>query len=160
LLRDKLRIGVCGVGSIGVRHARLLSKRQNVDLFLCDAAISSLDQVLQLPNVVGTTDSFDELLGWDLQGLVIATPEQRHVEQAISASQKGVPILLEKPVAENAQDALTLFNVVRDARARVLVGYVLRFADSMRLAKSLLKERLIGTPLSFQIMTGAYDTLS
>lgn len=160
MLRDRLRIGVCGIGSIGFRHARLLSERQNVDLFMCDVAISSLDQVPHLPNVLGTTDSFDELLDWDLDGLVIATPEHMHVEQAIAASQKSVPVLLEKPVAENAQDALTLFNVVRDTGTRVLVGYVLRYADSMRLSKSLLKEGLVGTPVSFQIMTGAYETLS
>jgi predicted dehydrogenase len=160
LLRDQLRIGVCGIGSIGFRHARLLSQKPNVDLFLCDVAISSFDQVRNLPNALGTTNSLDELLAWDLDGLVIATPEHLHVEQAIAASLKGLPVLLEKPAAENAQNGLTLFNVVRDTGTRVLVGYVLRYAESMRLSKSLLTDGLVGTPLSFQIMTGAYDTLS
>jgi D-apiose dehydrogenase len=137
-----------------------LSQRKDLDLFLCDVSISCLERAKHLPNVLGSTDSFEKLLAFELDGLVVSTPEDLHVTQGIAACQYGVPLLIEKPVAENSEQALQLLNVVKNTGCKVLVGYLLRYAECMRLSKTLLDEGLIGTPLSFQIMLGAYETLS
>lgn len=51
LKNQRFRIGICGVGSIGFRHARLLSYRPDVDLYLCDSASAQLDAALGLRSV-------------------------------------------------------------------------------------------------------------
>lgn len=156
----RVQIGVCGVGSIGLRHAKVLARRGDVDLYLCDSEPSRLESAKNLRGLRETTDSFERIFDWELDGLVVATPEAFHVQQGIEACRRRIPILLEKPVAENAQQGQALFATAKEASAKVLVGYLLRYASFMRLAKSLLEQGLIGTPVSFQVMLGSYETLA
>jgi D-apiose dehydrogenase len=159
LRQGRLRIGVCGVGSIGWRHARLLSRRRDVDLFLCDPVASHLEAAKNLDGLCKSTDRFDKMLDFDLDGVVIATPEAMHVEQGIQACRRGVTILLEKPAAENAQQGQALYDIARETGTKILVGYLMRYMGLMRKAKRLIEEGVIGTPLSFQVLLGSYDTL-
>ncbi len=156
---EELRIGVCGIGSIGFRHARLLSRRSDVKLYLCDRNPTYLEEARSLAHVAETTEEFDKLLDIRLDGLVISTPDQFHVPQAQAACQKGIPVLLEKPVAETAHQGSVLRKYSRGPCARILVGYALRHNAVFLKAKELFDAELIGTPVSFSVMLGAYDTL-
>ena len=41
------------------------------------------------------------MINWPLDVLVVATPDRFHIEQTLAASKKGIPVLLEKPIAED-----------------------------------------------------------
>ncbi len=155
----KLRIGVCGIGSIGFRHARLLSQRDDAALFLCDAVEAHLQAAHGLPNLEKATESFEELLESDLDGLVIATPDHLHIRLAEAACRRGVAVLVEKPVAENTRQGEILNQVISETNAKVLVGYPLRHNQIFLKAKALIDDGLIGDPVSFHIMLGSYNTL-
>jgi predicted dehydrogenase len=159
LTKGRLKIGVVGVGSIGFRHARLLSYRPDIELYLCDPVPQNLQSALALSSVAKSTDDFADLLKYPLDGLVVATPDRFHVEQTEAACRQGIPVLLEKPVAENTLQGFQLLKAIREMGAVVLVGYVLRHAECLNVAKSLLDQGSIGSPVSFQVMLGAYDTL-
>jgi predicted dehydrogenase len=159
LKHQRLHIGVCGIGSIGFRHARLLSDRPDVDLYVCDPVSKHVDAALALRSVRDTTDSFEAMLELPLDGIILATPDTVHVEQGVAACRKGIPVLLEKPVAENMTQGCKLLEAVRDTGTAVLIGYVLRYAECMNLTKRFLAEGRIGTPVSFQILLGSYETL-
>lgn len=154
-----LKIGVAGIGSIGFRHARLLSYQPDVELYVCDPVPQNLQAALALNSVVKSADSFADLLRWPLDGLVVATPDRFHVEQTVAACRQGIPVLLEKPIAENTPQGFQLLQTIRNTGAAVLVGYALRYAECMNVAKRLLDQGSIGSPVSFQIMLGAYLTL-
>jgi predicted dehydrogenase len=157
---NKLRIGVCGIGSIGFRHARLLSQRNDIALYLCDTTRAHLDSAARLPHLEKVTESFEELLDQKLDGLIIATPDQFHIQQAIAACRKGAAVLIEKPVSENTEQAAVLQQYMRDeTNTRVLIGYPLRYNGIFLKAKELFDAGLLGEPLSFHIMLGAYNTL-
>jgi predicted dehydrogenase len=66
---------------------------------------------------------------------------------------------LEKPVAENARQAKALAEFHRSTGVPTLVGYSLRHSGVFLKAKELFDSGLIGSPVSFQVMLGAYDTL-
>jgi D-apiose dehydrogenase len=155
---DKLRIGVCGVGSIGLRHARLLSQRNNLEIHLCDTTRSHLDAAAGLPNISGSTQSFDELVDSGLNGLILATPDQFHVPQAEAACRKGIALLIEKPIAETAEQGERLQQCA-DTGTRVLVGYPLRYNAVFLKGREIIEAGLIGNPVSFHVMLGAYNTL-
>lgn len=86
-----------------------------------------------------------------LDGLVIASPDPSHRAQALAASEAGLPVLIEKPLAGNATDALAIARAVTDKRSGVLVGYVLRHFACMRQVATLLGQGRIGEVLSFQV---------
>lgn len=155
----RLRIGVCGVGSIGSRHARLLSQRGDVDVFAADTTEQHLRDVAKLPAVIHSTDSLDELFDFGLDGVIIATPDHLHVPFGEAACRKGVPLLLEKPIADTAQSAERLLRVSGETGTKILVGYPLRHNSIFLKAKELLDQGRIGSPVSFHVELGAYETL-
>jgi predicted dehydrogenase len=155
----RLRIGVCGVGSIGSRHARLLAQRGDVDVCIADTTEQHIRDVARLPAVIRSTDSLDELLEFGLDGVIIATPDHLHVPFAEAACRNGVPVLLEKPIADTAQSAERLLKVGGENGTKILVGYPLRHNAIFLKAKELLDEGQIGTPVSFHVQLGSYETL-
>lgn len=155
----QLRIGVSGVGSIGFRHARLLSQKGGIDIFAADPVADHLRAVETLPGVAGIASSFEELLEFGLDGVIIATPDRFHVPQAETACRSGVAVLVEKPVAENAAQAERLRQVRDETNAKLLVGYPLRHNSIFRKAKEIFDAGGIGEAVSFHIMLGAYNTL-
>lgn len=155
----RLRIGVCGFGSIGSRHARLLSQRCDVDVFITDTVDEHVREGERLPQVVGTADSLEELLEFRLDGIVVATPDQFHVPLAKAACNAGVPVLLEKPIAETVADGEDLKETAARTGTEVMVGYPLRHNAGFLRAKEVLDEGQIGVPVSFHIDLGAYETL-
>lgn len=155
----RIRIGVCGVGSIGFRHARLLSQRNGVDLYIGDTTTAHLDAAASLPNLAGSTESFDELISSGLDGLIIATPDQFHVPQGEAACRKQITVLIEKPIAETAAQGDRLKQCALENGARILAGYPLRYNALFLKGKEITREGLIGNPVSFNVMLGAYNTL-
>lgn len=157
--KEKLRIGVCGIGSIGFRHARLLAQRNDVEILLCDTTQAHLNSAASLPNLEKLTQSFEELLDSDLDGLIIATPDHLHIPLAEAACRKRIAVLIEKPVAENTEQGEKLIEVIKETNAKILVGYPLRHNSIFLKAKELIDEGIIGNPVSFHIMLGSYNTL-
>jgi predicted dehydrogenase len=154
-----LRIGVSGVGSIGFRHTRLLSQKGGIDIFAADPVAEHLQAVEGLSGVAAVASSFDELLEFGLDGIIVATPDRFHVPQAEAACRKGIAVLVEKPVAENAEQAEYLRQVCVNTNAKLLVGYPLRHNLIFRKAKEIVAADGIGEAISFHIMLGAYNTL-
>ncbi|MGE3384872.1 MAG: Gfo/Idh/MocA family protein [Pyrinomonadaceae bacterium] len=155
----RMRIGVCGVGSIGSRHARLLSQRGDVDVYVADPVEQHIREAERLPNVAASSATLDELLDFELDGLVVATPDRFHVPFAETACLKGIPVLLEKPIAEDVSSGEHLKRVITQTGTKVLVGYPLRHHSGFLKAKEILDEGQIGVPVSFHIDLGAYETL-
>lgn len=78
------------------------------------------------------TESFERLLDWKPDGLVVATPDRFHIEQVNEACQRQIAVLVEKPLAENLEQGMTCREPVKYNRGRVLVGYPLRFCQVAR----------------------------
>jgi hypothetical protein len=96
----------------------------------------------------------------DLDGLVIAGPDHVHREQTIAACKQRLPVLLEKPVASTVPEAVEMSAAAQSSGTPVLVGYVLHYFRCMQRAHDLLSDGVVGQPLSFQVVLGAYDTLA
>jgi len=62
-------------------------------------------------------------------------------------------------VAVNVKQGKTYLEIVDKTKTKVLVGYTLHFFALMRDIKHLLEQGVIGTPVSFQVLLGCYDTL-
>jgi len=150
-------LGVCGLGSIGRRHARLLAEIEGVRVVGYDPVTATPSERGDRPATVG---SFEELLRVGLDGLVVASPDRFHAEATVAACRAGIPVLVEKPLAGSTGDAASIAAVARETGVPVLVGYVLRSFRCMRRARDLLADGAIGRPVSFQAMLGAYQTLA
>jgi predicted dehydrogenase len=118
---DRYRILVVGCGSIGQRHARLLSERKNIDLFIADSSPECRAACAAVADAKEVFSEFDKALACQPDGVFICTPNYLHVEMAGQALDAGACVLLEKPVADTLAEARRL--AAHSANGKVAVGY-------------------------------------
>lgn len=139
------KIAVAGVGLIGKRHAQILSdKAINGEL----AAVVDPSSVAKAYAKSVNVPYFSSLQALFAQqqpdGIVIATPNQLHVEHGLQCIAHHCPILVEKPVASSSEDASRLVQAAREAGVSVLVGHHRRYNPIIQQAKRVIDTGQIG----------------
>jgi UDP-N-acetylglucosamine 3-dehydrogenase len=144
-----LRVGLAGLGSMGRNHLRILSARG--DLVMCAVA----DPVpAALNSATGQTGAqgFDEPLAMiaeaDLDALVIAAPTTAHVPLALAAIERGIAILVEKPLAATTEEAMRIVAAGRAAGVPIQVGHVERFNPAVLELGRLIDDGWLSTVYS------------
>lgn len=141
---NKTRIAVAGAGYIGLAHIGVIRNSQTCMLSAIVDPAPSAKAVAEEAGVP-LFPSLSALFQQDRPDCVIlATPNQLHVEHALECMQAGVPILLEKPVAPTVRDAEILVKAVKDFGARVLVGHHRAHSPIMVQAKKLIDSGKLG----------------
>ncbi len=93
--------------------------------------------------------NYEELLDHEKpDAVIIATPEPYHLAPVVAAAQRGRQIFLEKPISTSIEDADCMIQACKEARVKLMVGYILRFEISYALVKSAIQEGSIGRFLS------------
>jgi len=161
MTRERNRILVVGLGSIGRRHARLLSERDDVELLLCDCQTRFLTETqAQLAGRPSATfDNFTTALLRRPEIVFLCTPTSLHAAMAHQALEAGCDLFIEKPIAV---DSVAALGVCRAAGAcgRILqVGYMLRYEPGLRRVQALVAEGAIGEIVGARTMIGTYLTL-
>jgi predicted dehydrogenase len=122
----KLRVGVVGVGHIGSNHARLYSKIEAADLTaIYDVDLARANSIAKKygGTVAKSLDEFAELV----DAASVATPTSSHHEIAAPLLERGKHLLVEKPIAENPQQASELAELAARSQLILQVGHVERF---------------------------------
>lgn len=153
------RVAISGLGSIGQQHLAALAKRADIRTIAFDPA-TELRKRMADQHAVQTVPDFDTLLDAAPDALVIATPDRFHLPQLVAAARRGIPTLVEKPLAPSLVDASTVVDKIRTTGTPVLVGYVLRHRSVVRATHAAIHDGRIGAPTSFQVMLGAYTTIT
>lgn len=82
--------------------------------------------------------------------VIIATPDNLHVDPAIAYAKQGYHILLEKPMAPKASQCRQIVETVRENNVLFAVCHVLRYAPYTQKLMKLLDSGCIGKPVSIQ----------
>jgi predicted dehydrogenase len=140
----KLRIAVAGAGLIGKRHIDLIRKSTQCELSaITDPAPAAVESVRAAG--VPLMQSLREVLAKIRpDGVVIATPNQLHVEQALECIAAGVPALVEKPVAHTVEAGVRLCEAAESARVPILVGHHRRHGSIMAKAVEIIATGVLG----------------
>ncbi len=96
----------------------------------------------------------DELLATEkeIDGFVIATPDNVHLESFRAVAPQNKPILLEKPLEGNPDNFSKLAPGLLAYKAPVLIGHCMRHAPIFRKAKELIDQGLIGKVTSMRFV--------
>ena len=154
-----VRIGVSGLGSIGCRHARLLADMPGVEVHGFDSHGVSDAAAAELGGLASIAPSLDALIERSPGGVIVATPDAFHVEQAELAVRAGVPVLIEKPLSDDVTSAQAITNLAATLGVPAMVGYVLRHHGTMRRLQQVIAGGAIGAPASVHATLSAYETL-
>jgi len=124
----RLRVGLAGLGSMGRNHLRILSSRPDLVLAaVADPVMAALAGATSQTGAQGFDEPLAMIAEADLDALVIAAPTTAHVPLALAAIERGIAILVEKPLAATTDEAMRIVAAARAAGVPVQVGHVERF---------------------------------
>jgi predicted dehydrogenase len=133
----QLRIGVVGVGALGRHHARHLATLEDARLM----GIHDINQAraAEVAAELGTRafDDLDRLLG-EVEAVTIAVPTPVHAEVGMRALSRGVPVLMEKPLAATLDEADRLIAEAERRGLQLQVGHIERYNRALRAAEPFL----------------------
>ena len=138
------RLLVVGLGRQGRRHVRSALRHPRATVVgTVDPHAGEYDGVRHFATL---GQALDEIEG--LEAAIVATPPTDHVDSAQTLLECGVPVLVEKPLAATAEEAVALAAVARTAGLHLAVGHVERFNPAVRLVQSLLRQGELGRPIA------------
>jgi len=133
-----LRLGVVGVGHLGRHHARILKTLPGVELAgVADLVLDRARTAVEGTPALATTDARD-LVG-RVDAVVVAVPTVDHLAVARPFLERGIHVLVEKPMAASVADATELIDLARTAHAVLAVGQTERFNPAIQAALPILK---------------------
>lgn len=140
---DPLKVGVIGLGSFGRLHAGTLAGIGEAQLVAVVARRqASLDAVAgDLPGVPGWIDLDRALAESEAEAWVVASSTASHVPITKKLLEAGKPVLLEKPVADNLEEAEALRPLVQDDSGNLMLGHILLFNSEFRQLRDELDQR-------------------
>lgn len=83
----------------------------------------------------------------DVDAVFVATPDALHLADTLEAIRHGKPVLVEKPMAMNADEARQMVDAARDAAVILGVAHVMRFEESVRWFRGRIASGAIGKPV-------------
>lgn len=120
-----MKVGVVGVGVMGVNHARVYSELKYVnELYIYDVDYKRAKSIAEQYNA-NLCESYEDLLS-KVDAVNICVPTQYHYEFAKIAIDKHVNFLVEKPICINFSEAKKLVDLIPDDLI-VGVGHIERF---------------------------------
>ena len=134
----QIRVGVIGVGHVGQHHARIYRELPGVALTgIADINSARLQEVQATVEVPAFQD-YRELIG-QVDGVSIAVPTHLHASIARDCLERGVDVLVEKPLAESLEEAEELADLAKRGGRILQVGHVERFNGGVRALHRVVK---------------------
>src|SRR5580765_4205169 len=91
------------------------------------------------------TRDFKELLKRpEVTAAIISTDEHLHVEPILAAVERGIPVLIEKPLATELSESERVFRKIKESKIDAVVGYTQRFRRRWLAAKEKVRTGALG----------------
>ncbi|GEQ70614.1 hypothetical protein JCM33374_g4292 [Metschnikowia sp. JCM 33374] len=144
---------IIGAGLIGPRHAESVLKRNDCSLF------AIVDRSAKGPEVARSCDALHFKTIHDMflfcerydeypDAAIVCTPNDSHAEIGMLLAERGIHMLVEKPMAASAVDCIRLIDYCERHNVKLLIGHHRRFNPYIVMSKEQIHR--IGTPVAIQ----------
>ncbi len=139
--QDKLRVAVIGVGHLGEYHVQKYKGIPGVELVgVVDVDGDRVKEIAQRYDIKAYGDHRDVLDMVDAVSLAVTT--EMHFEVAKDILQRGIHMLIEKPITYDLREADTLISMARQRDLVLQVGLIERFNPAI-----VKMERMLNNPV-------------
>jgi len=140
-----LKTAVIGVGSMGRNHARVDWESPEVQLVgVADQRETVVKAIAERYNTRAYTDFRYLLDEQKPDAVTIAVPTICHMEVAMEVIQRGIHLLIEKPIAFSVDEARVMIEAARKANVQLMVGHIERFNPAVIALKKHLVDHELG----------------
>ena len=158
-----LKIGVVGLGRMGLLHASILSFLPEVHIsVICDGNGKVVRFAEKMFKGTQFVDNVNKLVDVKLDAVYITTPIPSHFPIAQFIYSNGIAnnLFIEKTLATTYDEASSLSRLAQSSHGINMVGYMNRFAVTFQKGKELLEQGVIGQPISFEAHAISSDFVS
>jgi myo-inositol 2-dehydrogenase/D-chiro-inositol 1-dehydrogenase len=144
-----MRFGLIGYGAWGRFHARALAKTAGAELcaICCKTEASAAAARQDYPGLPVFRDYRELLANVPLDAVNIVVPTHLHAEIGVAALERGLDVLLEKPMALNAAECDRLIAAAERGGRVLSIGHELRLSSQWGAIKRFIDAGDIGDPL-------------
>ena len=144
-----MKILICGIGSIGLRHLRNLKQLGYRDIIIYSTGKSKMPDAIEETKNIQKFSSLDAALDEKPDICMITNPTSLHVKTAIKAAKAGCNLYIEKPLSHNSDGLEELQSIVSERNLITFITYQFRFHPHIKLLKSIFEDKKInyGKPL-------------
>ncbi len=148
-MSNTTRVGIVGTGGIARAQARALLKVEDVEIVAgCDVNEQALEAFAEKFEVPHTYADFNEMVKLDeLDAVSVCTPNYVHRDPTIAALQAGKHVLVEKPMAMNAEEARAMVEAAEASQATLTMGFQWRLGAGPQTLKRFIDEGQLGKVL-------------
>tara|TARA_B100001057_G_scaffold261733_2_gene261982 strand:+ start:1333 stop:2274 length:942 start_codon:yes stop_codon:yes gene_type:complete len=149
-----MKILICGLGSIGKRHANnlLYLKKKNL-IFFRERNFDLKNQNLEKKK---SFKSLNKALNENPDVAFICNTTSKHINTAIKCAKKGCHLFIEKPLSNNLKKLRILESIIKKKKIKVMIGYNMRFHPLMIKIKKMLKNKELGSVYNLQTEWSEY----
>jgi len=151
-----IRIGIVGAGIIGLTHIDAIARADGFRLAgIVDPGpgAAATAEAHGVPLFAGVEAMIDARA---CDGVIVATPNELHVPVSTLVLEAGLPVLLEKPIANTVAEAMELLAVAERTKIPLLVGHHRRHNPIIRAAKKAIAEGAIGQLVTASVLCSLY----
>lgn len=154
LTATKPKLGFAGVGWIGKNRLRAIKEKKSAEIKAAvDPDSSAINELKQEINGLQNCNSFEAMLEKNIDGVVIATPNALHAEQALKALNKGKAVFCQKPLGRNKQETVEVVNAARRENLLLGVDFSYRYTKAAKEVKRVIQSgelgKIYGAQLTF-----------
>ena len=136
---DKVKVGIIGVGYLGMQHARILSYLEEAELR--GVADINFRKAVEIGNRHGVQyyQNYEKMLD-EIDAAIVATPTSEHFSISMKLLKEGKNILVEKPITETVEQAEELVKTAKKQRLVLQAGHLERFNPAVEAIEDLISE--------------------
>jgi predicted dehydrogenase len=142
---SRIKVGIIGCGYWGPNLVRNFVEIPNAEVIgIADLQQERLVRIKQMyPHVLATQD-FYELIDRGVEAVVIATPPATHYKIARECIDRGLHVLVEKPLTLNSAQAEDLITSAKAKQLTLMVGHTFEFNAGVQALKNLIDKGELG----------------
>lgn len=144
----KLRIALAGAGLIGQEHARLLAAHPDTQLVAVADPAPAAAKISAQAGAAHFADYREMLDSAKPDGVIVALPNNLHLEAGLAAIERRIPLFIEKPVTDTIEAGRRLVAAGEKAGVAIQVGHHRRHAPDIQRARGIVSSGELGRILA------------
>ncbi len=144
-----VRVGVIGMGRIGLVHLEAITKAPGVvPVIVSNPTVSKAEAAASQYNIPKfTDDAMDVINDPDVDAVWICSPSQFHADQIKACAAAKKHVFCEKPIATDLAETVEAINACNEAGVKLMIGLQRRFDQNFERVKQAVEKKEVGEPI-------------
>jgi predicted dehydrogenase len=141
-----LGLAIIGAGRVGLFRGEVAARHPAVEwIGIAEKSQNRAGDVAARIGADFVTGDYRELLKRpEVNCVIVATDEHLHVEPILASVDRGIPMLIEKPLATDLAQSARVLKAIEDAKLDAVVGYTQRFRRRWLAGKEKVRSGALG----------------